>query len=147
MRKFLVFTAAAIMVATLTTPNAFAQRDAGAKARGDMTNFWGPHNERTSSRGSASVRRMRVMPSAGESYRRFSYVPAAPSPGAVDSTAQGKAQSMQISAGDVQSSAVAAQPQQYRRFSYQPRSVSSQRNQVANPPWKYLKMDPRRHTP
>jgi hypothetical protein len=84
MRKFFVLSSAVVLVAVLTTPNAFAQRDAGSKARGDMTDFWGRRTQRASSRGSANMRANRVLPSAVESYRSFSYVPAAPSLSAGD---------------------------------------------------------------
>jgi hypothetical protein len=209
MKKLLVFTAAAMMAGALATPSAFAQRDAGSKARGDMTNFWGTRDGRSTNRGSANLRRMGVMPSAAQSYRSFSYMPAATSPGAGDaavvtddnaklmmgsdvvatvprgtkfnvtkviggwlgasieidghtakgwvsnsnaaldslaSSPQPAEQVVQNSAGDLQQPAVAAQPQEYRSFSYQPSSAGSQKSQSGlNRTWRYLKPDPRRN--
>ena len=86
MKKVVSILVAVAVVATLMVPNAFAWRDAGAKAQGDMTPFWGSSKVRCVTRTHQSHRAVQTektdSPKAvasgdtqQKSYRRFSYEP------------------------------------------------------------------------
>ncbi|RIK74664.1 MAG: hypothetical protein DCC68_22680 [Planctomycetota bacterium] len=128
---------AAIVAATLLFTNAttaFAQRDAGAKVRGESgSDFW------------SSKPRPRSIPRYSDEMRRsFSYEPAA-TPEATQSGASCHCGTT----GPAASERAATQPQDVRRsFSYDP-GYRSTRSKAAprNEPWHYPKTDPRRYRP
>ncbi len=88
MKRFVSILVAVAVVTTLVVPNAFAWRDAGAKARGDNTTpFWGDSSKgkcvaRTSRSPSVvwtpreDSRKAVASSDTQKSYRRFSYEPA-----------------------------------------------------------------------
>jgi hypothetical protein len=71
MSRLLFIGLVGIMIVGSWGGNALAQRDAGAKARGDMRSFWDPSYRRS---GGQSFYYQPARPSA-ESYRSFSYQP------------------------------------------------------------------------
>ena len=136
---------AAVVVLLLNASTLYAQRDAGAKARGDMSPFW----SQPSHMGSAA--RMYSAPRATvETRESYSYEPAesgdAP---VVKKQATGGCSCHHHAAKD---NAVAAAPQTERRsFSYEPSMSSAPRSSghhhSAAPnkaQWQYQKADPRR---
>ena len=144
-RKLLILSSMVVLVTAISTPSAFAQRDAAAKAKGDMGAFWSSHSNRTVTRSAQP---------AGESYRSFSYMPA-PQPAEVT---QQPAEVVQQPAASVQAPAVqqgvVQQPivqqgvvQQYRSFSYQPATMSRQSVQAVthHHAWEYAKGDLHRY--
>ena len=62
----------ALVVTWGMSTKAFAQRDSGAKARGDTASFWDPKYQRSPT--SANV----VAPRITQGYRSYSYEPSAP---------------------------------------------------------------------
>jgi hypothetical protein len=118
----------------------YAQRDGGAKARGDMSPFWSPkYRSRSSSRGFV------YRQPASETRRSFSYEPA----DAV--TGSGCGSRVQPAPAEP----TAAQPQVERRsfsyeptYSYQPSYRTNRRYSAPKKaPWQYPKSDPRRYRP
>jgi len=116
----LAATVAVTLLFSIATP-AYAQRDAGAKARGEFgAGFWDSNPQSRS-----------YYPSRVETRRSFSYQPT-------------EAVMDRVPAG-----VAAAQPQAARRsFSYEP-SYRSNRGYGSpkKAPWQYLKTDPRRYQP
>ncbi len=84
MRKLFVLTGWALLAVAVATPNAFGQRDSGAKARGDTARFWDARRNRTYSRPTTVRPSVSITQPVAESYRSFSYQPATPSWGAGD---------------------------------------------------------------
>ena len=117
----------AAILATTVTP-AYAQRDAGAKARGEFgIGFWNPkYQSRPSS------------PSGVQTRRSYSYEPTTTVAGCQCGSSQA-----------VAPECATAQPHVVRRsFSHEPsrqsfRSYSTPKKA----PWQYLKTDPRRYRP
>jgi hypothetical protein len=78
MSRLLLIGMVVAMTSGMWTADAMAQRDAGAKARGEFgTGFWNPQHRRPSS-GAASYQPSQPR---GETYRRFSYEPVGIHPG------------------------------------------------------------------
>lgn len=113
-------TVAVTLLSSIATP-AYAQRDAGAKARGEIgAGFWNSSSQSRS-----------YYPSRVETRRSFSYQP------------------IEAVVDRVPADGAAAQPQAARRsFSYEP-SYRSYRGygSATKAPWQYLKTDPRRYQP
>lgn len=91
MKRVMSIGLAAATVVTLIASSAFAQRDAGAKARGEITGFWDSKPRqvvrcRTRNVVVRKVPEKEIPPtvaqdeSQGESVRRFSYEPSADTP-------------------------------------------------------------------
>jgi hypothetical protein len=123
----LASTVAVTLLFSIATP-AYAQRDAGAKARGEFgTGGWNSNSQPRS-----------YSPIPVETRRSFSYQPTAAVAGCQCGASQAAT-----------SEHVATQPQVERRsFSYEPsyrsyRSYSSPKKE----PWQYPKTDPRRYQP
>lgn len=137
-RLALIGLALAIVVAG-TGNKAWAQRDAGAKIRGDYRSFWDPAFKTNPGRVVASPR---TTP-PGTSYRSFSYEPGVLSgrPG-IDAIQRVPVQQLRTPASAGRG---------YRNFSYTPQV--NQRLSGMGPatkrvsPWMYPKSDPRRYGP
>lgn len=127
LKKLATFSAAivAVVVLSFTSP-VYAQRDSGAKARGDMNSFWSPkYQSRSYCSGVVQTR------------ESFSYEPAEAVTGADNAVSE---------AAPTERSAVQPQIVERRSFSYEPsyrsnRSYSAPKKQ----PWQYQKTDPRRY--
>lgn len=137
MRKILVLATSAIVIAAFATPSqAIGHRDAAAKARGDMGSFWSSNAVRFRGVPTVSVG---SNPAGMQSYRSFSYVPAAPQQADVT---QEPAEAVQTPAQPAQAPVV----QERRSFSYQPAPAGSQSYRtVKKQAWQYPKTDPRRY--
>jgi hypothetical protein len=141
--KAVVLTATVAMVAVLgNAAVSYAQRDAGAKARGDVgTGFWNSQ--------STQPAMGRSMPT--EARRSYSYSPSdkgeKTAPAAKDAGRCGSQPSVKSKAGD---DGTAQAPKATRRaFSYEPamKAQSGSRNSGTSQkaPWSYQKTDPRRY--
>ena len=145
LNKATVFTALIALVAILANGTVtFAQRDAGAKARGEVgAGFWGSQSGRSSARSYA--------PSFSTDARRsYSYSPAdkgeKAAPAVKDAGRSGCHSAAKNKAAD---DSVAKAPQKSRRsYSYEPsmRSGSGSRAKAKKDPWLYPKADPRRYS-
>ena len=136
----------AVLVVTwgMTTP-AFAQRDSGAKARGDTESFWDPKYKRSPT--SANV----VAPRMTQGYRSYSYEPSAP---AVQLRRPSRQPLLRRLFGQRLSTNRAAVNQGpsvnrgYRSFSFEPNrqgTSSMNRSERNRELWRYQKTDPRRY--
>lgn len=138
----------AVLVVTwgMTTP-AFAQRDSGAKARGDTESFWDPKYKRSPT--SANV----VAPRMTRGYRSYSYEPSAPAVQLRRPSRQPLLRGLFGRRSFTNRAAVSQTPnvdRGYRSFSFEPNvqgtSTSSvNRRERDREPWQYPKTDPRRY--
>lgn len=136
----------AVLVVTwgMTTP-AFAQRDSGAKARGDMSSFWGPKYQRSST--STNV----VAPRTTQGYRSYSYEPSAPAVQLQRSSRQPLLRRLfgrRLSTNREVVSQAPSVNRGYRSFSFEPNregTSSANRSERVREPWRYPKADSRRY--
>lgn len=75
MKRLVIAGLVAVTMTGLWAGAAWAQRDAGAKARGDMRSFWDPGYRRSANTWSYFRSDSRPVSPATEGYRSFSYEP------------------------------------------------------------------------
>ncbi|UUO05631.1 hypothetical protein M4951_19925 [Blastopirellula sp. J2-11] len=136
MKKMFLMALTVAMMAGLSATTAFAQRDAGAKVRGDFGHGFWHHNSTMMSRATFNYQAAPVL----ESNRSFSYEPTtnAPAPKPTvqtDNTAKAT------------NPAPVVNNRTTRRFSYEPTPMVRSYNSVQShkSPWQYPKTDPRRY--
>lgn len=122
------------------TSEAFAQRDAGAKARGDLDSFWSPRYSH--SRGLLQSSMMRQSPTR-QSVQNFSYEPqengtiAESAPTVEPTPVPSTSNSIVVRANDGGS--------RWGVFSRGMSGFSSRSTVATKPAWAYPKTDPRRY--
>lgn len=131
---------AMMALSLLLVSDAAAQRDAGAKMRGEYgQGFWSRSYNRASDGAQAE------RPATTESYRRFSFEPR------VEASVETGRRTVRgllpriFRRGD---RTVAVQPTErsYRRFSYEPSEQGAVSGGRARPSWHFPKTDPRRYS-
>jgi hypothetical protein len=147
MSRYVSIGLVALVVTWGMSTKAFAQRDSGAKARGDTAGFWDSKYNRSPTGSSV------VAPSTTQGYRSFSYEP---STLAVRSQPQRSSRQPLLrgifgrrsSANRVVVDQAQTINRGYRSFSFEPSAQSTtrvNRGQQASELWRYQKTDPRRY--